>query len=196
MSGRIIGKARRLARHFWVAPVVALMFLSPGVAEASQGDAVIQQSVWGFETMWNFGGSGVGAAILLALALMWATPAQAQEHRESDGWTDTKSLARQVLEGQDVPALIDVREPDEFVGPLGHIKGAVNVPLNGLTSNPAQLALYKDKPVALICRTDRRASAAAFALRASGFKKVVVVRGGMTQWNVDGLPVERPGGRL
>jgi rhodanese-related sulfurtransferase len=186
----MIGKARHLARRFLVAPAVALMFLSSGVAEASQGGAVIQQSVWGLETMWNFGGLGVGAAILLALALMWANPAQAQERRESDGWTDTKSLAR-VLEGQDVPALIDVREPDEFVGPLGHIRGAVNVPLNGLTSNPAQLALYKDKPVALICRTDRRASAAAFALRASGFKKIVVVRGGMTQWNVDGLPVDR-----
>jgi rhodanese-related sulfurtransferase len=194
MSGRITGEARHLARRFSIAPAVALVCLSPCVAEASQGDAVIHQSVWGLETMWNFGSLGVAAAILLAVALMWANPARAQDNKDSDGWIDTKSLAR-TLDAQEVPALIDVREPDEFVGPLGHIKGAVNVPLNGLTSNPAQLTPYKDKSIVLICRTDRRASAAAFALRASGFRNIAVVRGGMTQWNVDGLPVERPGGK-
>lgn len=157
---------------------------------------MVHQSMWGLENMWNFGGLGVGAAIFLALALIWTNSALAQEHRDGDGWTDAKSLAqvlggKNALGGQDVPVLIDVREPDEFVGPLGHIKGAVNVPLNGLTSNPAQLAPHKEKAIMLICRTDRRASAAAFALRASGFKKVTVVRGGMTQWNVDGLPVQR-----
>ena len=141
MSGRINGSAL-VARRFSVAPIVALIFLSPCAAAASQGDGMVHQSMWGLENMWNFGGLGVGAAIFLALALIWTNSALAQEHRDGDGWTDAKSLAqvlggKNALGGQDVPVLIDVREPDEFVGPLGHIKGAVNVPLNGLTSNPA-----------------------------------------------------------
>ena len=32
----------------------------------------------------------------------------------------------------EVAMIIDVRGPDEFDGPLGHIEGALNIPLTGL----------------------------------------------------------------
>lgn len=184
MSGQCHLRVRRAARRLSLGPAAALMSLPSYAASASQEAPAIQQSAGGF------GGWVVVAVVVASLLLFRAVGMARAEDRSADGWMDTRSLA-QALATSEPPVLVDVREPDEFVGPLGHIKGAINKPLNGLTSNPSQLAAYKDKPVALVCRTDRRASAAAFALRASGFKQVIVVRGGMTKWNSDGLPVER-----
>jgi 3-mercaptopyruvate sulfurtransferase SseA len=33
------------------------------------------------------------------------------------------------LAGGERPLIVDVREPGEFDGPLGHIDGAINIPL-------------------------------------------------------------------
>lgn len=171
-------------RRHALAPATVLLMASPCAAHASAAQSVHQD-------VWSLGGWGLSALLLAGVIFhMLAGPARAQSSRGGDGWMDARTLA-QALVGDGAPVLIDVREPDEFVGPLGHIKGAINTPLASVSANPAQLAPYRDSLIALVCRTDRRASAAAFALRVSGFKNVVVVRGGMTQWNADGLPVER-----
>ena len=41
-------------------------------------------------------------------------------------------------EGGSPPLLLDVREPEEFVGELGHIKGALHVPLDVLRAPAPQ----------------------------------------------------------
>jgi len=43
-------------------------------------------------------------------------------------WVEVAGL-RQLLAGEKPPLVLDVREPDEFEGPLGHIDGALNIPL-------------------------------------------------------------------
>ncbi|MEN0059261.1 MAG: rhodanese-like domain-containing protein [Bdellovibrio sp.] len=85
--------------------------------------------------------------------------------------------------------LIDVREPEEFVGELGHIAGAQLIPLNTL---PEQLStLPQDQAVVFICRSgNRSAKAAAFALM-NGWSQVYNLQGGMILWNNLTLPIER-----
>lgn len=90
-------------------------------------------------------------------------------------------------------ALIDVREPDEFVGQLGHISGALNIPLGEVQNRMSEIETLRDRPVVLICRTDKRSASAATALRSAGFSDVHVLRGGMEQWNRSGNPVEGMG---
>ncbi|MDP2316406.1 MAG: rhodanese-like domain-containing protein [Pseudomonadota bacterium] len=82
--------------------------------------------------------------------------------------------------------LIDVREPDEFVGPLGHIPGAELVPL----STVADLAAGwdRDQPVLLICRSGARSARAATALAGLGFGNVFNLVGGMIAWDANALP--------
>jgi 3-mercaptopyruvate sulfurtransferase SseA len=51
--------------------------------------------------------------------------------RAAPSWIEVAALARR--REQDAALLIlDVRGPDEFTGPLGHIAGATNLPLNDL----------------------------------------------------------------
>lgn len=85
--------------------------------------------------------------------------------------------------------LIDVREPDEFVGPLGHVPGTELVPLATL---PVSAATWdRDTALLLVCRSGARSSRAAAALAAMGFRNLFNLAGGMLAWDSDALPVER-----
>lgn len=85
--------------------------------------------------------------------------------------------------------VVDVREPDEFTGPLGHVPGSELVPL-GLLEEAAK-GWERERPLVLLCRSGGRSGKAALALAAKGFKRVASMRGGMTAWNEQRLPVER-----
>jgi glyoxylase-like metal-dependent hydrolase (beta-lactamase superfamily II)/rhodanese-related sulfurtransferase len=85
-------------------------------------------------------------------------------------------------------ALVDVREPDEFHGPLGHLAGAELVPLATLAARVS--ALRREGPIVTICRSGGRSGKAALELRALGFARVVSLRGGMLGWAERKLPVE------
>lgn len=85
--------------------------------------------------------------------------------------------------------LLDVRSEEEFIGELGHIAGATNIPLERLAERADDLLEYMEQAVVLICRTDKRSAKAAAILGGKGFADVHIVKGGMTQWNEKGLPV-------
>lgn len=110
-------------------------------------------------------------------------------------WIEVDALVGQ-LKARNGVAVIDVRGPDEFTGPLGHIGAALNIPLAELPGRLTGINALKDQPVILVCRTDKRSASAATQLRDAGFRDVHVLRGGMERWNQKGLPVEgraRPG---
>jgi rhodanese-related sulfurtransferase len=85
--------------------------------------------------------------------------------------------------------LVDVREQDEFRGELGHIAGALLVPLGTLLA--AARAWPKVRPVVLVCRSGGRSGKAALQLAAAGFSRVASLQGGMLEWNARKLPIER-----
>ena len=45
-----------------------------------------------------------------------------------------------------------------------------------------EIKALKDRPITLVCRTDKRSASAAAILREAGFRDVRVLRGGMEQW--------------
>lgn len=104
-------------------------------------------------------------------------------------WIEVEEFRRQMdcALGQTV---IDVRGRDEFAGPLGHIVGARNLHVDELPTRLTEINALKDKPVTLVCLTDRRSANAAVLLRDAGFGDVNVLRGGMKEWNRNGLAVE------
>lgn len=104
----------------------------------------------------------------------------------ASGWIEADALSARLATGP-APLVIDVRGPDEFLGPLGHIADAMNVPLPELGARLAEL-IESDRQLVLVCKTDRRSSAAAQQLRAAGAADVAVLRGGMEQWRALGLP--------
>jgi sulfur dioxygenase len=85
--------------------------------------------------------------------------------------------------------LLDVREPDEYRGVLGHIAGASLVPLGMLRA--AARSLDRQRPTIVICRSGGRSGRAAVDLLELGFSRVASLRGGMIAWNESGLPIDR-----
>ena len=84
-------------------------------------------------------------------------------------------------------AVLDVRTPVEFAEV--HAPAAKNIPLNEL--NPSSLALDKNQPVYLLCRSGQRATKAAEKLAKENFSQPVVVTGGTLAWIEANLPVTR-----
>ncbi|RKH50153.1 rhodanese-like domain-containing protein [Corallococcus interemptor] len=72
---------------------------------------------------------------------------------------------------------IDVRELDEFTGPLGHLPGAELVPLG--TLEEAAASWPREQPLLLICRSGGRSAKAAQALARGGFQHLYNLVGGM-----------------
>ncbi len=85
--------------------------------------------------------------------------------------------------------LIDVREPHEFTGELGHIAGATLVPMQSVTAHAP--GWNKDEELVLVCKSGGRSGSVAQALSRLGFTKVMNLTGGMLGWNAAGRPVEK-----
>jgi glyoxylase-like metal-dependent hydrolase (beta-lactamase superfamily II)/rhodanese-related sulfurtransferase len=84
--------------------------------------------------------------------------------------------------------IIDVREPAEFTGSLGHIKGAKLIPMGSLMEQLS--AIGKDTPAVMVCRSGARSAQATVMLRNAGYSKVANLAGGMLRWRGQRLPVE------
>lgn len=112
----------------------------------------------------------------------------------ADQWITAGDLKHRLDQGERVE-VIDVRGPDEFTGPVGHIPGARNLPVGELPGRLREIEAIKDGPVVLVCLTDKRSAAAAALLREAGFGDVRVLQGGMKLWTRDGLAVEGPDDR-
>jgi sulfur dioxygenase len=76
--------------------------------------------------------------------------------------------------------LVDVREPDEFAGELGHIDGARLIPLGALVARANELA--KERPIVAVCRSGARSAQATVLLQKAGFERVANLSGGMLRW--------------
>ena len=84
--------------------------------------------------------------------------------------------------------ILDVREEDEFTGPLGHIEGAVLIPLGQLAERVEELK--RDQPVVAVCRAGSRSAQATAILQQAGFSEIANLNGGMLRWRAEGYPVE------
>jgi hydroxyacylglutathione hydrolase len=99
---------------------------------------------------------------------------------------DVDALARELARGgPGAPFVIDVRQASEFEA--GHVPGSIHI---GAGELPGRLdALPRDRDIATICASGYRSSVAASLLRASGFGRVIAVRGGLPDWEARGYPV-------
>ncbi len=87
--------------------------------------------------------------------------------------------------------IVDVRERDEFNGPLGHIAHATLIPLSELPARAKELAT--ERPVVAVCRSGARSAQAVVLLQKAGFAQVANLTGGMLRWRAEGNAVD--GGR-
>lgn len=81
-------------------------------------------------------------------------------------WIETAEMANELDSGG--ATIIDVRSPAEFTDHLGHIETALNIPLGELPARLTEINAHKDRPVIVVCKTDKRSASAAELLSAGG----------------------------
>ncbi|MDM5197632.1 sulfurtransferase TusA family protein [Fictibacillus enclensis] len=84
------------------------------------------------------------------------------------------------MERQTEVFLLDVRESAEYE--FGHIPGAVSIPLGELNDRLNELKTDLSVYVYVVCRTGNRSDLAAQKLTEAGFKNVINVVPGMSEW--------------
>ena len=85
--------------------------------------------------------------------------------------------------------ILDVRTPEEYDGPQGHIEGAYLIPLYELGERLGELSAVKDRPIFVICHSGDRSAQATRILLDAGFRATSVA-GGMQAWH--NLIAEQP----
>jgi rhodanese-related sulfurtransferase len=85
--------------------------------------------------------------------------------------------------------IVDIREQDELLGPLGYIPGADWIPRDRAPTLVERVG--SDAPVIIVSRGGERGSEVAFALEKSGMRMCASLRGGMVAWKALGFGTVR-----
>ena len=80
--------------------------------------------------------------------------------------------------------VLDVRTEEEFYGPLGHIEGAILIPINELENRLVELDEYRDNTIYVVCRSGNRSGFGKDILNDNNFT-AVNVDGGMLEWKAN-----------
>ncbi len=85
--------------------------------------------------------------------------------------------------------LVDVRTAEEYAE--GHLEGAINIDVesDGFVQKAKQ-QLSTERPVAVYCKSGRRASKAAEQLASEGYQ-VTNMKGGIMAWKLKRMPVTK-----
>src|SRR6266852_118203 len=181
LSNYALGLTHIPLHHYVIATLICMV---PGAVAYTWLGHAGREALAGETDAVRYGLLALG--LLASIALL---PRLIKRLRGSFAWIEATELKRRLGRGEAV-TVVDVRGPDEFIGPLGHIATARNIPVAELESRLAELAGRERASLVLVCRTDKRSATAARLLREAGFAKVAVLRSGMEQWNTEGLPVE------
>jgi len=186
LSNYALGLTRISLTHYVLATLVCMI---PGTLAFTWLGHAGREATAGNATAIRY--ALIALALLAAIAFL---PRLIQRLRggEAVRWIEADELASQLAETGGI-AVIDVRGPEEFAGPLGHIAAASNMPIGELAGRLKEIEALRDRLVVLVCRTDKRSANAAALLRRVGFRDVRVLRGGMERWNRGRLPLDDRG---
>jgi rhodanese-related sulfurtransferase len=119
---------------------------------------------------------GLVAVLGLMLAVQQLQASQGVDVKQAQSMTSSEGTL-----------LLDVREPAEYASV--HAPNAKLIPLGEVGSRLGEIEAYKDKPVAVMCRSGRRSAKAVALLQEAGFTRVSNVQGGIQAWEQAGLEV-------
>ncbi|KHF38506.1 sulfurtransferase TusA family protein [Halalkalibacter okhensis] len=101
-----------------------------------------------------------------------------EEEKKHPYVVNNEELQAKLANNEDI-LVLDVRESAEYA--FHHIPGAKSIPLGELENRLNELS--EDEELYVVCRTGSRSDLAAQKLTEAGFKKVINVVPGMSEWN-------------
>ncbi len=78
--------------------------------------------------------------------------------------------------------VVDVRTPEEYVGPCGHIDGSILIPVNEFSQRWRELEAYRTRPIVMICYSGVRSRMTCGFLAKAGFETLYNAPG-MMDWH-------------
>lgn len=125
----------------------------------------------------------IGAALLVVLLFVADTLA-----RKLRKFRDV-TPAEAVLLINKGAAVVDVRAAKEFGG--GHIIGARNIPSGEFEGRITELDKFRERPLLIYCQNGHTSLSQAALLTRRGFQQVLNLKGGLTAWRNENMPVEK-----
>ena len=119
---------------------------------------------------------------LFLLLFIVSSAVSCQSNEANDDFNMTVSDLKEVMKTDTNLVILDVRTPQELVGEHGQIEGVINIPVQVLSQRVNEMEKYKDKNIAVICRSGNRSVMATKIMQAKGYKAKNVL-GGMKEYN-------------
>lgn len=130
--------------------------------------------------------------ILPALMILSMIPASAQKKETTMAYEQiSQKEAKSLMDNNKNIVILDVRTKKEF--DEGHIKGAINIPVETIGSIPPAQLRDKKQMILVYCRSGRRSKMAAQKLGTIGYENVLEF-GGIMDWGY-GTVKDAPKGR-
>ena len=89
--------------------------------------------------------------------------------------------SKKLINQGEVTLILDVRDADEFA--KGHLKNAIQIPVNELKENLNDIEKFKDELVLVYCRSGKKSAEAINILKENGFKNLVHMKDGISKWD-------------
>lgn len=161
--------------------VASFVFMFPGALAYTYLGFAGREAIAGGEDLIQ-----KGLLALALLAIVAFLPPLVKRLRAARRASASQKLSaaelRQRLDRHEDIAVLDVRSPNDYVGELGHVEGSFNIPLDQLLRRLPEIESLRDRPLAVVCRTNRMSGQAVELLRSAGFTKAILVEDGMLGW--------------
>jgi rhodanese-related sulfurtransferase len=136
------------------------------------------------ETYLEFAGNHV--LLVSALVFSFFLLVFMELRRKAGGITNLEPQAAVKLINADA-IVIDLRSADAFA--RGHIVNAKNIPLDQLEASSDKIERWKSKPIIAVCESGVSSTRAVATLRKSGIESVYGLRGGISAWTQENMPL-------
>ena len=103
--------------------------------------------------------------------------------RENGGFAVIRpQVANEMILDNPTVVILDFRPSDEYRGNVGHLAGAISVPLDHIEQRLPELVAYTNSTVLVYGGTVDEAQRGARLLVLAGFRNVVLINGGIDRW--------------
>ena len=138
------------------------------------------------ERLIEYSGHHPLAMAYVVLALLAVVFYELRMRAQEAGAVSPQDAVRLINQGA---AVLDVREAEAFK--QGHTSGARQFDRSDVQRAADQLKRFKERPLIVYCERGISAAPVVRALSEQGFSKVVNLRGGISAWRAESLPLTR-----
>jgi rhodanese-related sulfurtransferase len=107
---------------------------------------------------------------------------EARKARKAPFQVVTPAVAYEIVRDTPEVFILDLRLPQDFQGPKGHLRNAFNIPLSRLPYRLLEMRSFRGETFLVYCDSDECGSAGMKILSDSGFPDAFLIGGGIDGW--------------